>query len=53
MKYQVTLTVTFEQTFEVDAESEADAAQFAYDNFDTSEAECVHSDAEVFEVSAA
>jgi hypothetical protein len=53
MKYQVTLTVTFEQTFEMDAESEADAAQFAYDNFDTSEAECVHSDAEVFEVSAA
>jgi len=49
MKYAVTLTVTFEQTFEVEAESEADAAKFAYDNFDTSEAECVHSDAEVCE----
>ena len=49
MKYQVTLTVTFEQTFEVDAESEADAAKFAYDNFDATEADVVHSDAEVCE----
>ena len=50
MKYQVTLTVTFEQIFEVEADSEADAAKFAYDNFDSSEAETLDSDAEVCEV---